>query len=264
MPSISTRYLVAFSAILAACGGDLTLPTDGGGGAPGGPGGPGTTLSITDDRFTTLEGNQRTLTVPSPGVLENDLVNGSAGTALRAALVSEPAHGQAVIGADGSLAYTPDPGWFGTDRFTYRASLSSGASAEGAVDVIVEPVNDSPEFTAGPDQEATREHGHDHGDEGRGQEDRRGEVTVENWATAIRPGPANEADQSVTFLVNVISGDQSLIGTPSISASGTLHYLPSDHEGIARVEVRLKDDGGTENGGQDTSPPHTLIIVVTQ
>jgi hypothetical protein len=261
MPSITQWYLVASTAMLAACGGDLVLPTDGGGGPPGGPEGPGAALSVADDRFTTFEGVDRTLSVPSPGVLENDRVAGDTESALRAALASAPAHGRAVIGADGSLSYTPEPGWFGTDRFTYRASLSSGAFAEGTVDVVVEPVNDTPVFMAGPDQEAKGERGHgdDHGD---GEEDRHREVTVEGWATAIQPGPANESDQSVTFLVNVTSGGESLVGTPSISSSGTLRYTPSDREGIARVEVRLQDDGGTDHGGQDTSPPHTLIILV--
>jgi hypothetical protein len=262
MPSIRSWNLVAFMAILAACGSDLVLPNDGGGGGtPGGPDGPGAVLSAADDHFTTLEGVDRTLSVPSPGVLENDLVNGSESGALRAVLASAPAHGQAMVGADGSLSYTPDAGWFGTDRFTYRASLSGGASAEASVDIVVEPLNDSPVFAAGPDQEVKREKGEGHdGDE---QEDARREVVVEGWATDIRPGPANEADQSVSFLVNVISGGESLAGPPSISPSGTLRYTPSDREGTARVEISLQDDGGTEHGGQDTSQPHTLIIVVT-
>jgi len=261
MPSIRTWYLVASLATLSACGSDLVLPNDGGGGGtPGGPDGPGAVLSAADDRFTTLEGADRTLSVPSPGVLGNDLVNGSEGGALRAALASAPAHGHAVLGADGALAYTPEPGWFGTDRLTYRASLSAGASDEASVDIVVEPLNDSPVFTAGADQEIKPEKGRGHG--GDEQEDAQREVVVEGWATDIRPGPANESDQTVTFLVAVVSGGESLAGLPSISPSGTLRYTPSDREGTARVEVRLHDDGGTEHGGQDTSLPDTLSIVV--
>src|SRR5262245_20532476 len=114
MPSVSTWNFFASLAMVAACGNGLVLPSDGGGGGtPGGPDGPDAVLSAADDRFTTLEGADRTLSVPSPGVLGNDLVNGSEGGALRAALASAPAHGHAVLGTDGSLAYTPDPGWFG-------------------------------------------------------------------------------------------------------------------------------------------------------
>ena len=260
MPSIALRYLIATSAMLTACGSDLSLPGDGGpGDPPTGPEGPGTTLTIGDDRYTTLEGADRTLTVPSPGVLANDRVNGSASSELRAELVSGPQHGQVELRADGSLSYTPEADWFGTDGFTYRASLASGGSADAAVAVEVEPLNDSPEFTAGPDQEAKRGEGKGGG---RDRDEDEREVTVEGWATDIRPGPANEADQSLEFLVEVASGGESLIGTPSVSSSGTLRYTPSGHEGTARVEVRLRDDGGTANGGQDTSPAHTLIIVV--
>jgi hypothetical protein len=261
MPSISPRSFIASLAMLAACGGDLVLPNDGGGGgSPTGPEGPGVSLSLVDDRFTTLEGVDRTLTIPSPGVLGNDLVNGSASTALSAALASAPTHGQAALGADGSLSYTPEAGWFGTDRFTYRASLGGSASEEATVVVEVEPLNDSPIFTPGPDQEAKREKGGGKG--GDGEQDEEREVTVEGWASDIRPGPANESDQSVGFLVEVTSGAESLADTPSVSPSGTLRYTPSGHEGTARVEVRLRDDGGTEHGGQDTSSPHTLIIVI--
>jgi hypothetical protein len=257
MPSTSFRFLVATSAMLVGCGSDLSLPGDGD--SPTGPGGPGTTLGIVNDRYGTLEGAERTLTVPSPGVLANDRVDGSADGGLRAALVSGPAHGELELRSDGSLSYTPEPDWFGTDGFTYRASLAGGASADAAVVIEVAPLNDSPDFTAGPDQEASRERGN--GD-GEGEKDDRREVSVEGWATDIRPGPANEADQSISFLVEVTAGAESLTGTPSVSPSGTLRYTPSGHEGTARVEVRLRDDGGTANGGQDTSPAHTLIIVV--
>jgi hypothetical protein len=111
-------------------------------------------------------------------------------------------------------------------------------------------LNTSPSFTPGSDQQAEREK--------KGEERQ-----VEAWATEIRPGPDTEAGQSVTFLVEVVSGAEALVGVPSVSPSGTLRYTPSHHEGTARVEVRLRDDGGTESGGSDTSQPHTLIITVT-
>jgi hypothetical protein len=257
MPFNLRMSLVAPGAILAACGGDLTLPGDGAGGP-----GPGATLSIADDRFTTLEGADRTLSVPAPGVLGNDRVNGSPSTALQATLITGPAHGHADLRADGSLVYVPEPGYFGPDAFTYRASLAGGGSADASVDLEVEPVNDSPEFTAGPDQEAKAGKGHGGGRDGE-EDDEGREITVEHWATDLSAGPANESGQALSFLVEVVSGGESLAGMPSVSPAGTLSYTPSDREGTARVEVRLRDDGGTANGGLDTSPAHTLIIVVT-
>ena len=256
MPSNTVWSVIAASAMLVGCSSDLSLPGGDPGNPPTGPG--GSTLTAADDRFTTLEGVNRTLTVPAPGVLENDRVDGGAGVGLQAGLLIGPEHGQLELRPDGSLSYTPEPGWFGTDRFTYRASLDGAGSADADVALEIEPVNDSPGFTAGPDQTASREEKFGKDDDGDGHQR---EVTVEGWATNITAGPANEADQSVAFLIEVTSGRDVLSGTPSISSSGTLSYTPS-HEGTALVEVRLQDDGGTANGGQDTSPAHTLIIVV--
>src|SRR5262249_55247264 len=61
--------------------------------------------------------------VAAPGVLGND--SDVDGDALRAALVSGPAHGALTLNADGSFTYTPAAGFRGTDSFTYRASDGS-------------------------------------------------------------------------------------------------------------------------------------------
>jgi hypothetical protein len=36
--------------------------------------------------------------------------------------LSAPLHGSAVLNADGTVTYTPDANYFGTDSFTYRVS----------------------------------------------------------------------------------------------------------------------------------------------
>lgn len=251
MSAISAPLLAACLAAITACGGDLALPggTAPGGDPPTGPVGPSSpSVVAADDRFVTVEGGDQTLSVPSPGVLANDRVDGAAGASLEAALVQEPSHGRLDLKPDGSLDYTPDSDWFGEDRFTYRAAAGS-ASAPAEVVIDVASRNDSPRFTAGPDQQAKRDK-------------KTREVEVPGWATDIRPGPANEADQSVSFLVTVVDGARSLAETPTVSSSGTLRYTPSKDQGTARVEVRLRDDGGTANGGSDTSQPHILIISV--
>jgi hypothetical protein len=51
---------------------------------------------------------------------------------------------------------------------------------------------------------------------------------------------------------------------PSILADGTLRYTPAaDANGSAIVTVALSDDGGTNDGGVDTSGPQTFTIDVT-
>src|SRR5512138_713760 len=209
----------ALVAALAGCGGDLVLPSEGPGGAgppgneppPGGgeptPPPAGSALVASDDRFQTLEGGNRILAVAQPGVLAND--SGADGGTLTAERVDGPAHGTLTLDADGALQYTPDPDYFGEDQFTYRAMLGAEASDPATAVIDVLPVNDSPAFTPGPDQQV--EHG-------------AGPQVVSGWATDIRSGPPNEADQHVDFVTRVTSGGKALKGTPSIDPDGTLRF----------------------------------------
>ncbi len=51
---------------------------------------------------------------------------------------------------------------------------------------------------------------------------------------------------------------------PAVSANGTLTYTPAANaNGIATVTVQLHDNGGTANGGVDTSAAQTFTISVT-
>lgn len=251
MLRLNPCWWLASSAVLVACGGDLTLPDTGeGGGPPAGPEPPGGhEVAALDDRYSTFEGDGHVLSIPAPGVLANDRLDGAESTALAAALADAPEHGRLELRADGSLEYTPDPDWFGLDRFTYRATLADAASAPAEVLIEVQPVNDPPSFVAGPDQFVER------------NED---EQTVLGWARDIAPGPPNESGQQVSFVVEIVSGEGVLKGSPAIDPDGTLHFRPSKHDGVALLEVRLRDDGGTANGGEDTGPPHLLTITVTE
>src|SRR5207253_131140 len=87
--------------------------------------------------------------------------------------------------------------------------------------------------------------------------------TVASWATAISPGPADEAGQTVNFIVT--NNSNALFAVqPAISATGTLTYTPAANaNGSATVTVQLHDNGGTANGGIDTSAAQTFVINVT-
>ena len=53
-------------------------------------------------------------------------------------------------------------------------------------------------------------------------------------------------------------------GGPAVSPTGTLTFTPaSNANGTAIVTIRAVDNGGTANGGSDTSPPQTFTIGVT-
>jgi hypothetical protein len=61
--------------------------------------------------------HDRTLVVPAPGVLGNDI--GLLGDE-RAVLDSGPAHGDLALRSDGGFTYTPDDGYVGSDVFYYH------------------------------------------------------------------------------------------------------------------------------------------------
>ncbi|MBN2758133.1 MAG: hypothetical protein JXR51_13225, partial [Bacteroidales bacterium] len=71
-----------------------------------------------------------------------------------------------------------------------------------------------------------------------------------------------EAAQTLTFhLTNNNNGLFSV--QPSVSATGILTYTPTANaNGSATVTIWLTDDGGTANGGDDTSPTYSFTITV--
>lgn len=83
------------------------------------------------------------------GVLAND--TDSDGDSLTAALVSGPsATAMLALNPDGSFAYTPGPGFTGTDSFTYIASDGTLGSSEATVTIDVKvPVLFSDDFESG-------------------------------------------------------------------------------------------------------------------
>ncbi len=66
------------------------------------------------------------------------------GDAVTYVLVGAPAHGTAVVNADGSFSYTPNAGFFGADSFAFRVDDGWTSSAHYTVDVTVNEVNEAP------------------------------------------------------------------------------------------------------------------------
>jgi len=107
--------------------------------------------------------------------------------------------------------------------------------------------NDAPSFTVGTNQTVAEDSG---------------AQTVANWATNISPGSADEASQTVNFQ---ITNDRNELFSvqPAIDASGNLTYTPAPNaNGSAVVTAILQDDGGTVNGGVDTSAAQTFTITI--
>ncbi len=97
-----------------------------------------------DDAYSVAEDSILIVSSAS-GVLSNDIDELSPDN-LTAALVSAPSFGTlANLTEAGSFNYEPNPDFFGTDSFVYRAiDGQNGASAEATVFLTVNPVNDAP------------------------------------------------------------------------------------------------------------------------
>ena len=175
----------------------------------GGGGGGGSTVRAVDDAAETPEGTPVTI-----AVLDND--SHSDGNQLTVVEVSAPAHGTAVLAAAGTVEYTPERGFHGTDRFTYVVGDGSGLTAQAAVEVTVLPVNDPP--LAGDDAAETPEDT---------------PVTI-----AVL---ANDSDPDGDTLT-VVEVSAPAHGTAVVAAAGTVEYTPEpDFHGTDRFTYVVGD-----------------------
>ena len=163
----------------------------------------------------------------------------------------------AIEASTGMLTFSTAPDMYGTS--VVEVSLKdNGGTENGGVDtspkisftIEILPVNDAPVFVSGSNISV--------------QEDS-GAQTINAWATGIGAGPANEQEQLLQFSVSI--NDPSLFSTqPAIHPlTGALSFTPApDANGMASVRVRLGDDGGTANGGRDSSDVITFYITIEE
>src|SRR5262249_2116649 len=148
-----------------------------------------------------------------------------------------------------TVDYTPNPKANGSGGFSFRANDGKASSNLASVDISITPVNDAPSFTKGPDQNVNEDSG---------------AHTVTGWPSAISAGPPDESGQTVTFEITNNTNPSLFSAAPAISPAGNLTYTgAADAFGSATMTVRVNDDGGTANGGVDTSGTQSFNIVVT-
>jgi hypothetical protein len=188
---------------------------------------------------------------PSTGfdVLAND--TDPNGDTLTVTAVSTPSHGTATVDGDGGgIHYQPTAHFNGSDSFNYSIADGHGGVDTASVSVTIVHVNEVPSFTKGANQTVF---------------ENSSPGAVSGWATALSPGlDPTESGQTLSFIV---SNDNNALFSvqPFIDPDGTLHYTPAvNTNGVATVSVQIHDNGGTANGGVDTStPPQTFTITVT-
>ena len=139
-----------------------------------------------------------------------------AGDTLTYARVADGAHGTVtIVGA--AATYAPDPGWSGTDTFTYTASDGALTSAPATVTVTVTPVNDAPSVaattlstTAGSPVTATLV-----------TADPDGDALAISSVTAPEHGTVTYSGLAVTYTPATRSGAESFVVTVSDGQGGT-------------------------------------------
>ncbi|WP_307828070.1 LamG-like jellyroll fold domain-containing protein [Nocardioides sp. SYSU D00038] len=106
---------------------------------------PNTAPVAVADAYSTPAGTP--LEVTAPGLLAND--TDVEGDPLTSTDVTQAAHGEVVLGSNGSFSYTPDAGYVGPDSFTYRANDGTASSAPATVSITVTKAATTVSGTAG-------------------------------------------------------------------------------------------------------------------
>ncbi|MBS0495873.1 MAG: tandem-95 repeat protein, partial [Proteobacteria bacterium] len=182
------------------------------------------------------------------------------GDSVTYALGAGASHGSATVNGDGSFSYTPTADFNGSDAFTYTISDGKGGSNSYTVSVTVTPVNDAP---AGSDKTFTGV--------GSGKD-----VVLSAADFGFSDPKDSPANALAAVIVDVPTGGQLLLNGTAISASTSVSKANLDGGKLVfrapvsaspstpSIAFRVQDDGGTANGGVDTSvSANTLTFQVS-
>ena len=131
------------------------------------------------------------------------------------------------------------------------APPNENTSAPLTFTITVNPINDPPYFTIGPNINI---------------DEHNGPFSMTNWATNISAGaPDEDASQQITFILNTKSITTYLQydADPAVDTSGTLTFTATPHyNGTAVYEIYLQDDGPSTPPHDNTSPVQGFSITV--
>ncbi|AFZ02583.1 DUF4347 domain-containing protein [Calothrix sp. PCC 6303] len=137
-------------------------------------------------------------------------------------------------------------------RININTSTNGGSSAitssVNSITTNITAVNDAPTFSIGGDQSI-----------------KSGSIQqmIAGWASGFNVDVNNESGQKVAeYIVDVVNNSGVVQGTPTINLNGDLIYTPGSTVGTAEFRAKVRDDGGTANGGVDTSAAQTFKITV--
>jgi len=147
-----------------------------------------------------------------------------------------------------TLTINPSANAFGTSTITVTVNGNNSQTMTDTFVLTVNSVNDAPSFTKGADQTANENDG---------------THIINNWASNISAGP--DIGQSLNFAMVGNSNPALFQDLPQVSPTGLLTYTPAaGASGTAFITIALMDDGGTANGGIDTSATQSFNINVLE
>ena len=226
-------------AVLSACGGG-----SGGGSSSGGSSSSLPSFTSGDDLIVDEDATV------NQAAWATEIQNG----ALFTLSAADPAlfHTPPAINGFGGLTFIPAEDKSGSTEVSVILQSAEGLTTSPATfRITVLPVNDQPSFDAGGDVTV---------------EAASGSHTIEGWANNIIAGPADEAAQGLSFVVESNSAPE-LFQNPALllSLNGNLNFnLAPGAAGEATITISLADDGGTSGlGANDTSAPASFTITAS-
>ncbi|HJT96916.1 MAG TPA: cadherin-like domain-containing protein, partial [Rhodanobacteraceae bacterium] len=190
-------------------------------------------------------------TSAAEGVLANDfdsdgdpILVANAGT-----LTASGIGGIVVLAADGSFTYTPPADANGEATFDYVVT-DGIESVTGTATLSVAPVNDPPTFTLAADPVWPPGMS--------GKEFHSGFATLTSLG-----GPDEEGQQVLGWPARIVKDPNGIFEVaPFVNMDGSLCYTLNGRGGTATIAVAAQDNGGTDDGGQDTSLEQMFTISV--
>ena len=179
------------------------------------------------DAYSVNEDAVLTVTAAN-GVLANDTSRTTA--PLTAVINTQPANGSLTLSSDGSLSYTPNANFFGTDTFTYTATDGTNQSNSTAVTLTVNAQPDAPVAVADA-------------------------ITLSNSRTARtvdltgNDTSAPDADQTLTVTA-VTQGTSG--GTVALSGGVVTYLAPEGFIGTDTFTYTIQDTDGLQSSATAT------------
>ena len=149
--------------------------------------------------------------------------------------------------ADNGVVYVPDKDYSASDdsdSFTFQMNDGTEVSVASSVQIAVSPVNDPPTFYA-PAQVAV-------------PVGIRSPINLGN----ISAGADNENDQTLTLTAT--SSNQSILPNSAIEIADTALHITPASIGSTTITLTARDDGGTDNGGDDESDAVEILVTVNE